>query len=356
MIVSLRLQQFRSYTDESFEFEPGVNIIIGPNGSGKTNLLEAILMAASGSSYRVNDEDLIQFDKDWARLDAVTDNEETRTLKIVREPYKISKSYAFDDKSFKLLSLQHSLPVVLFEPNHLQLLHGQPDLRRSYLDSLLEQTIPGFKTTMRHYRRVLAQRNALLKSDKKPPKDQLFVWNLRLSELGGTIARHRFSLISNIQKFFPRLYQDIAGTKTTEVTLAYISKLPENNYDSALLSALEQSYEKDVLRGFTSYGPHRDDFAVSFNGRPAAEVASRGETRTALLALKVYELSMLEEQRGQKPLLLLDDVFSELDGRRRHALADALTNYQTFITTTDADVVVKNFLDKYKVIPVTKSK
>lgn len=351
MIQSIRLQNFRSYTDESFEFEPGVNIIVGPNGSGKTNLLEAVLTVATGSSYRVDDQELIQFDKPWARLDAA-DKRHTRTVKVVHENGRIQKSYVFDDKPYKILTMAHVLPVVLFEPNHLQLLHGQPEMRRNYLDNLLEQTVPEFKQRHRHYRRALSQRNALLKSHHRPTEDQLFVWNLRLSELGGVIAHARMELVARIQKELPKLYREIAGTKATKVTIEYVSKLPADSYESVLLQALERSYEQDILRGFTSFGPHRDDFTVYFDSRPAADVASRGETRTALLALKVFELQLLEKLRDQKPLLLLDDVFSELDGKRRHALTNHLQRYQTFITTTDADVVIQNFLDECKVIPL----
>lgn len=339
MIQSIRLQQFRSYTDESFEFEPGVTIIVGPNGSGKTNLLEAILMIATGGSYRVNDQEVVQFEAPWARIDAVT-GEGKRTLKLQNEAARLQKSYVFDDKPYKLLTLAHTLPVVLFEPNHLSLLHGQPEARRSYLDGLLEQTIPGFATTRRHYRRVLSQRNALLKNTKKPSAEQLFVWNLRLSELGGAVAAARHELLAELCADISRLYNELAGSAQTTVTAEYVSKLPPDNYETRLLRALEASHHQDIERGFTSYGPHRDDFTVLFDGRPAADVASRGETRTAVLALKVYELGMLEAKRQKKPIMLLDDVFSELDGKRRHALARFLQTHQTFITTTDADAAV----------------
>jgi DNA replication and repair protein RecF len=353
MIQSIRLQNFRSYTDESFEFDPGVTIVVGPNGSGKTNLLEALLMVSVGSSFRVGDEDMIQFDKPWARLDVATDNH-SRTVKLMREGMRTSKSYVFDEKPYKLLRLNHTLPVVLFEPNHLLLLHGQPELRRTYLDALLEQTRPDYAALRKHYKRALAQRNALLKSAKSPSKEQLFIWNLRMSELGGVIAKARVELITNIEDNLDSLYNNISSDKSTKVSIRYISKLPADNYETALLKALEKSYDQDVHRGFTSYGPHRDDFVVLYDQRPAIEVASRGETRTALLALKIFELGMIEKIRNQKPLLLLDDVFSELDGKRRHALASFLQTHQTFITTTDADLVLDEHMKSSHVIPLTK--
>lgn len=349
-IQNIRLQNFRSYKDESFEFGNGVNIVVGPNGSGKTNLLEAIQLAAIGSSYRVDDVDLIRFHEPWARLDVESDTG-SRTIKLIKDGERAKKSYVFDDKAYKILTRSHILPVVLFEPNHLQLLHGQPDGRRGYLDSLLEQLVPGYAITRKHYRRVLAQRNALLKAAKKPQKEQLFVWNLRLSELGGAVAKQRSELVEGLAKVLPVLYKEISGSDTS-VSIEYKSKLPLGSYESSLLKALEQSYDLDVARGFTGFGPHRDDFVVLFAGRPASEVASRGETRTALLALKIHELTMLEGYFEQKPLLLLDDVFSELDGKRRHALTDHLKEHQVFITTTDADLVIENFLNQCTVVPL----
>lgn len=351
MIGNIRLQNFRSYQDESFEFGQGVNIIVGPNGSGKTNLLEAIQVLATGDSYRADVEELIRFESGWTRLDADIDGV-NRSVKIEMENGRPKKSYVFDDKPYKILTHAHTLPLVLFEPNHLLLLHGQPESRRIYLDTILEQLSPSFMQTRKHYRRVLAQRNALLKSVRRPSNDQLFVWNLRLGELGGTIARSRFELVEQIAEGLPERYNEIAGNQKNQVSIQYKSKLPQESYESALLKALEHNLELDIARGFTGYGPHRDDFIVLFDEHPASEMASRGETRTALLALKIFELQLLERQRGQKPLLLLDDVFSELDGKRRHALTNHLQQYQTFITTTDADVVVQNFLDKCTVIPL----
>lgn len=351
MISNISLKNFRSYEDESFEFGSGVNIIVGPNGSGKTNLLEAIQVLHTGNSYRVDDMDLISFDKEWARLDAEI-NSQNRTIKFETQNNKVKKSYIFDDKPYKVLTYSHILPIVLFEPNHLLLLHGQPEQRRAYLDGMLAYSIPGFNMTLKHYRRVLLQRNALLKSANSKTKNQLFVWNLRLSELGGSIAKARHELIDSIKQELPGVYSKIAGSKITEIDIEYKSKLPRDRYESALLKALEASFDLDLARGFTGAGPHRDDFVVKFNGHPAADVASRGETRTALLALKINELHMIENKFSEKPLLLLDDVFSELDGKRRHALTKYLKLYQTFITTTDADVVVQNFLDECTVIPL----
>lgn len=351
MITDLRLQHFRSYTDAGFEVGPSVNIVVGPNASGKTNLLEAVLVLARGNSYRAKDGDLVQNNKDWARLDAdLPDGKRTVKLEISNT---IVKSYEIDGRQLQRLSQQTTLPTVLFEPNHLLLLTGSPEPRRNFLDDLLEQTIPGFGAQRRHYKRVLTQRNTLLKKNPKNLQDQLFVWNIRLSELGGQIVRERVKLINRFNEQISDVYSTLAQ-RPTNVTLAYISSLPAEHYETALLHKLESGIDQDILRGFTAHGPHRDDIQSSMDDKLVQESASRGETRTLVLALKILELRLLEGIRDTKPLLLLDDVFSELDGKRRAALTKFVGDYQTFITTTDADIVVQHFTSS-NIIPLTNS-
>lgn len=349
MFTDIRLQRFRSYRDDSFEFGEGVNIIVGPNASGKTNLLEALLVACSGSSYRVKDGDLVAFGAPWARLDARS-REGIRTVKlIVQENGSIKKEFVIHDQKLHRLSLQKTIPVVLFEPNHLLLMHGSPDQRREYLDNLLEQTVSGYAKTRRDYRRTLTQRNALL---KKGMQSQLFAWNIRLSETGAQLARQRAELVGRLNDRINGLYQDLAQSTGASVRISYVASCDIEQYSSSLLQALEKRQAIDVERGYTTIGPHREDLRITFDGRDASEVASRGETRTVLLSLKIMELQLLEEARGVRPILLLDDVFSELDGRRRKALTEVIGGYQTFITTTDADVVVQHFMNNCRIIPL----
>jgi DNA replication and repair protein RecF len=350
MITDIRLQQFRSYTDESFELSPGVNIIIGPNASGKTNLLEALLVIARGSSYRAKDQQLIGYDKEWARLEAHSGPEHDRIIKLTanQQPGKL---YDIDGKLYRRLTLQHTLPVVIFEPNHLLLLTGSPDIRRAYLDDLLEQTITGYHTLRRNYRRALAQRNALLKQSGNLTNTDVFPWNVRLSELGGQMVDLRCRVVQQISDRAGELYSALAGIKT-EVQVAYKSSTGLKNYASHLLTQLEHGLPTDKLRGFTGHGPHRDDLEIILSGQPLQFTASRGETRTAVLMLKIVELQLLEQARGSRPIFLLDDVFSELDGARRQALTRYLQDYQVFITTTDADVVIQHFTETATIIPL----
>jgi len=349
MITDLRLRNFRSYRDASFELSPSINIIVGPNASGKTNLLEAVLVLARGRSYRARDNELVRFKQPWARLDANLAEGGQRVVKLVTEPTS-DKTYEISGKPYKRLTLERSLPVVLFEPDHLRLLSGGPERRRDYLDDLLEQTTAGYGSLRRRYRRALAQRNRLLKQTTQPRPEQMFPWDLRLSELAGQVIRTRTGLIDQLDIEASRLYKALSHTKT-KIKLAHQSQWSAENYQSHMLKRLESDLELDRLRGFTGIGPHREDLSVLFNDRPAQETASRGEARTVVLALKITELQIIQASyNGQIPILLLDDVFSELDGARRHALTDYLAPYQTFITTTDADLVLQNFAAKRNVI------
>ncbi|MDZ7785857.1 MAG: DNA replication/repair protein RecF [Candidatus Saccharibacteria bacterium] len=348
MISTLSLKQFRSYHDASFEFEPGVNIIVGPNASGKTNLLEAILVLANGRSYRAKDRELLRTGQEWARLDALADKT-PRTLKLQTkaDSARVEKVLEVDGVAKKRLTLQDTVPVVLFEPTDLQLLTGSPARRRSFLDTLLSRSEPDFARQLRIYERSLAQRNTLLKTGHMS-KDELFVWNVRLSESGGKIIASRAELIKRMNTEINGHYKDVAH-EDKHITVAYQTDVSAH-HGTQLMELLEKNIKLDEKRGFTSVGPHRDDMLVEFEGRPVTETASRGEVRTLVLGFKMLELSIIEASRGQKPLLLLDDVFSELDGSRRKALTDFLKDHQTFITTTDADVVVDHFMKKTNVI------
>jgi DNA replication and repair protein RecF len=340
MISTLRLQNFRSYKDDSFEFERGINIIVGPNASGKTNLLEAILVLASGKSYRTKDEELIGLNKPWARLDGYFEHS-NRVVKIEPDASR-TKIFQIDDKLFSRLSFEKTIPAVLFEPNHLHIITLGPQQRREYFDDLLQRSMPGFKALAANYKRALSQRNALLKHGPGFGVKQLFAWDVRLSELGSKLSEARQKLIDDINQNLSKTYSQIAHHKT-DASLKYESHFPVSNYASRMLSKLQATTGRDFALGFTSVGPHREDITFLINDKPINQTASRGEIRSILLALKIFELELLEKQRGQKPIFLLDDVFSELDGARRHALVNHLKNHQVFITTTDTDSVIEYF-------------
>lgn len=354
MFKSVELHNFRSYEKYAVEFSPGVTIIVGPNGSGKTNLLEALYVLSAGSSFRGVDRDMVRHNQPWLKIEGVYDDMK-RTIIYKVQPEKLEKQFDIDGTKKARLTHNYKLPVVLFEPDHLRLLRSSPTGRRDFLDSLLARMQPDFTWTKHQYERVLQQRNSLLKNkfNMAQIQDQLFAWDVRLADLGATIVQRRVGLISEINKVFSQIYSSIAGVNTL-LEVEYKSSLPIENYQTNLLNALTKNVNGDIARGFTSYGPHRDDFLVKINGKPAAASASRGEVRSMLLSLKIIELELLARQNENPPILLLDDVFSELDSTRRRALTEVTKTYQTFITTTDADVVEKSFLSDHKIIMTDK--
>jgi DNA replication and repair protein RecF len=349
----LELKNFRSYSEYSVELSPGVNIIVGPNASGKTNLLEGLYAVSRGKSFRGSDKDLIRYDQEWFNVTAKW-GKQTRSLRLKVTPESKSKELIIDDNKHKRITKKLTIPTTLFDPEHMRLIVGSPESRRSFMDVILEQIDDVFAKYAAGYKRALVQRNKLLK-EPSLAEDHLFVWDLKLAEYGAYINNKRHWMVAAINEQSSEVYSKIADKKSS-VELVYSKDTKDiKDYQSAFLKALHDNKQKDRLVGFTTVGPHRDDLVFYINKHEAQASASRGETRTAVLMAKIIELKLLEEHSGVRPTLLLDDVFSELDGSRRRAMINFLKPYQTLITTTDADAVVKNFLEDYKVIPTGES-
>jgi DNA replication and repair protein RecF len=339
MINSVALRNYRSYVEAAFELGPAVSIIVGSNASGKTNLLESIYMLTRGSSFRVSDKDLINHNSPWARIDGIFENSE-RTVKLESGGIKTKKTISIDSTVRSRLSYAQIIPTVLFEPEDMRIVYGSPERRRKYLDSLLTQTEPLYKHTLLRYQKLLKQRNTLLKQGGG--RGQIFAWNIILASAAAEITRYRSGLIHKLQAEISTLYGSIADSKDI-ITLSYISDTPPEEYSTKLVKKLELSFARDVARGHTSYGPHKDDMNIEINSRPSISNASRGEARTIMLSLKILETEHIKSVHGVSPLLLLDDVFSELDGTRRRLLTSYLKDKQSIITTTDADIIGKSF-------------
>jgi DNA replication and repair protein RecF len=335
MISALSLTNFRSYPSHRFILDPRVTVVVGPNATGKTNLLEALFVLATTRSFRAKDLELINHGQDFFRIEAQTEIGEI-SLGYQNNPAGTTKKASRDGVKQTLSQHLSHLRTVLFEPNDLQLITGTPDRRRRYLDFILTQTDPTYLGTLHRYRRVLQQRNRLL-SEWSGQESELFAWNIKLTELATDINTARQNLVEHLNKFLPRLYKDIAG-KPEPLELIYISSVENTNYATEFLAKLESNLSRDIGAGFTTFGPHRDDLEIRFKKAATTAVASRGEMRTVVLALKFAELDYIEEHSNRSPILLLDDVFSELDERRRAFLIARLDNHQAVITTTDADI------------------
>lgn len=353
MYKKVRLTNFRSYDDYTVELNSHINIVVGENATGKTNLLEAVYFLNKSNSFRSSDEALIMAQKTWATVEAEDQEDETRKVYIKQEQEKLNKYISQSGAQKKRFSGIQSAPTVLFQPDHLRLLTGSPETRRGFLDGASSQTNKLHKKNLSQYKRALLQRNQLLKNQPPGWKDQIFVWDLKLSDFGAEIINQRNNLISAINQQIVGIYKGLSD-KDESISVEYVSTSKNDDTRSSLLDQLQKNLEKDALRGVTTTGPHRDDFRVIIGGSLASQTASRGETRTLVLALKIIELKEIEQKSNTKPLLLLDDVFSELDETRRRALTKYLSGYQTIITTTNADALKKHLTQPHKIIKTTE--
>lgn len=328
-VKTLRVQQFRNHDDVSYTFSPSTTLIYGPNGAGKTSLLEALYVAFRGSSFKGVDKDIVHERRDWYRID-IEDELYRRTVLFDNRSGKKLKQFVVDGKKTARLSKKDKRPIILFSPDDLRLISGSPARRRQYLDRMIAQYDESYALAVRRYERALLQRNKLLKQPHTTP-DALFPWNVILSENGAKIIGHRLTVVDYLNRTLPRYYEDIAAQAAT-VAIEYDHAA---HTAQELLNAYERSYERDRAVGSTLVGPHRHDFTVFLRAKQAADIASRGENRTLILALKYAEADILHEKYDELPLILLDDVFGELDKLHRESLIRTFTEYQVIITATD---------------------
>jgi DNA replication and repair protein RecF len=329
-IKNLRVQHLRSHDTFMIEFSPEVTIITGANGSGKTSLLEAIYVSLQGSSFKGSDSDLLKKETTWWRIDISFDDEVNRVVKFDPEKATSRKQFIIDDKTTARIPAKLKYPVVLFEPEDLRLLHGSPARRRQFIDRFISQLNPLYGPALRKYERSLKQRNNLLKN-ALISNDELFAWNISLAEHGSFIIEQRIAFIEKINQNLGTLYQEIAGTHD-DVSIHY-SHTFVGDIKQKLLNELHTHLERDRYLGNTSVGPHRHDVAFEINTSSALTVASRGEVRTIVLALKFLEVAIIEQLIGKQPIILLDDVFSELDANRQQLLTSQLKGHQIIITS-----------------------
>ncbi len=328
MIESVELRNFRNHAETRLDFSPSLTLIHGPNGAGKTSVLEAIYCLYRGSGFKGGDRDLVRENAGWFRVD-LCDDDGLRRLSYEMSDGRVSKRFTIDDKEYARLPAKYKRPIVLFSPDDLLLLTGSPSRRRRYIDTIIAQINPHYSATLRKYERALVQRNKLLKSPMCTP-DLLFSWNVLLSELGTVVISERVGIVEYINASLTSYYQAISRTSDT-LSVAYSH---ERVTPQQLLSSLDEQYGRDRLLGSTSTGPHRHDMNIQMNGRPALSIASRGENRTIILALKQIEVDYIAKITKHAPIILLDDVLGELDdSRQRELVESAFAGHQIIITS-----------------------
>ena len=331
ILKTLRVQNFRTHSDFILEIGEKSTLISGANGSGKTSLLEAIYFVLQGTSFRSSDKEILRNDgSSWFRIDLEDSRDSLRTIIFNDAVQKSKKQFLVDGNKKARLSANLRIPVVLFEPDDLQLLSGSPTRRRNFLDYFLSQIFPSFQLALTIYNKALKQRNNLLKRDNVS-KDELFPWNLMLAEYGAEIISKRQDFLELLNSKIEEVYFEISGVKD-EIEIDYLGEKVSKN---EILAILSENIERDKILGYTNFGPHKHDIQFIFNKKPAQNVASRGENRSLVLALKFIETDILADLTSKRPIVLLDDVFSELDDDRQKLLTKHFSKYQTIITSTN---------------------
>lgn len=329
-VKKIHVLNIRSHDEYILELSPEVTIITGANGSGKTSLLEAIYLSLQGSSFKGSDGDMLKKDSPWWRIQILLEDLQDRVIKFDPTKTTSRKQFVIDSKTTARIPAKSKHPVVLFEPEDLRLLHGSPTRRRQFIDRFISQLNPLYGPSLRKYERALKQRNNLLKN-AYVADDELFAWNIALADQGAYIIEQRIAFIEQINHNLSGLYQEIAGTHD-EVSIHY-SHTFVGDIKQKLLNELHAHLQKDKYLGNTSVGPHRHDVIFEINSSPALSTASRGEARTIVLALKFLEVDIILQLTGKQPIILLDDVFSELDATRQKLLTSQLKGHQIIITS-----------------------
>lgn len=337
-LLSLQLESFRSYSKLSLDFDEGSQLFLGANGSGKTNIVEAItFLSQAKSCLRAQPDEALRFGESFLKIRAgvQSDAGEESTLEYVFQMSpKRSSAFFVRDIRTPLLGFLGVLPTITFLPQALTLFSGSPSDRRSFLDSLLTQLRPAFAGERMEYERILKQRNTLLKqiTEGSATESALDVWDEQLSSIGSTIIRERQALLSEINAGLPEHIGSL-GEQWTETSMKYsLSSIGDSASD--MQATLLRYRSRDCILQSTTVGPHRDDWVFTADGHNIGVYASRGQQRTALLALLFVSAGLFQRARSERPVILLDDVLSELDPNHQSALLSHLSGHQVLITAT----------------------
>lgn len=339
-VRTLELFNFRNYGQARIEPDEGVTVFAGPNAQGKTNILEALHLCCLGRSHRTpRDEELIRWGEPSARVTVQTaqrdgTHEVGVLLSRTGKKKKIVRIGA--RQAERIGELFGHVCGVLFSPEDLQIVKSGPAERRRFIDMQLSQLRPAYFYALQRAVRTLNQRNALLREIAKNPSlaPTLEMWDEQLAQCGAQIAENRREAVERLGRFAAQAHSDLTGGRET-LALRYLSQAGEGDAREALLKRLHAARAEDLRRMSTSVGIHRDDILITIDGREARTFASQGQQRSAVLALKLAQLELCLAERGEAPILMLDDVMSELDPQRRRQLIERIDRVQTFVTCTD---------------------
>ncbi len=335
-LENLKLVNFRNYESLSIDFNDGINIIYGKNAAGKTNILEAASLFSSGRSFRVkNEKDLILFEKDFSKINITFEAQKRKNTAemIISDKKKLIKINEVPlERTSELLGFFSS---VLFSPEEISLISGSPEGRRSFLNLYISSQRPSYYSSLKNYKKILKQKNILL---KQGDNGTLSLWNEKLAENGARIMLFRKKFIDELIPYAAQFHKEISGDEFTikyNTSFAWDKTETKEELYEKFLNAIEKKKEAEMALGASLVGPHRDDMEFIINGKSAMNFASQGQQRTAVISLKIAQTQKIKDLTGEYPILLLDDIMSELDSRRRDFLVNKIKDMQVIITCTD---------------------
>lgn len=346
-LKSIELKNFRNYQEQAVEFHQKVNIITGKNAQGKTNLLESLYIMSLGKSFRTNkDTEMIGFEKEFCRAKSVSvkDGRELEIEITIGNEGKVTKINGL--KTAKNIDLLENVYMVIFSPEDLKIVKDEPEKRRKFIDRELCQLKPMYYRNLGRYKKILQQRNSLLKQ-QEIKEDVIAVWDEGLAEYGAKIIIERNRFIKRLNEISSEISRGITnGKESLEVSYEANVENKESYEEQRgyLKSVLSKSLKSDIQRRSTSVGPHKDDLKLCVAGVDIRHFGSQGQQRTAALSLKLAEIRLIKEEAKVSPILLLDDVLSELDAERQNYLINSLGEVQLFITTAELGEEVKRQL------------
>ncbi len=352
-IKKINLKNFRNYRDLDIELCKGVNIFYGNNAQGKTNIIESVYIASTGKSHRAQkDADLIKWEYEDSKIKVDYQKEDNEKCIEVYLNRNLQKQIKLNGARLcKIGDLIGNLNTVIFSPDHMKIIKNGPVEKRRFMDIILSQVKPGYYYNLVQYLRTLKQRNNLLAEAKINSSilKTIDIWNEQLAYFGTKIITSRHEFINRICCMSEDIHKTISKEKE-KLGLKYNSSIEYNiNLEKKIkenfMEALKKTIKIDLKRGATHKGPHRDDILFFINGKEIKKYSSQGQQRTALLSLKISELKYIEEETGESPVLLLDDVFSELDIERQKYLVEFIRRIQTIITCTNIEHIEKFKLD-----------
>ena len=343
-IERLSLKGFRNYRAAELEFSPLTNVIYGNNAQGKTNILEAVYLFSQGKSHRAKtDRELIRFGDDFAAL-ALDFSDSRRSYNCRMQIAKNGrKSVSINHVHImKLSKLMNYLNVVMFSPEDLNLVKGSPAVRRRFADSSVSQLYPSYLASLIDYNKALAQKNSLLKMLKSKGKHSdptLEIWNRQLAAEGSKIMKARAAFIDMVNTASAAVQSEISGEK---LYIKYMPSIRVKNYtEDSLYDFIAGRSAREIDMASSMYGIQRDDLEIYVNDREARLFGSQGQQRTAALSMKIAQAEYIKSVKGEYPVLLLDDIMSELDINRRMYLSEKIRDKQVLITSTDTDLIDK---------------